>query len=990
MHPQRTRIQEDLRGLISGEVRCDDVALQLYASDASIFQIKPLGIVRPRTTADVVACVRYAYENQIPVHARGAGSGLAGESLGPGIIIDFSRHLRRILYTGEETVRVQPGVVHSRLNAHLQPLGRIFGPDPATTTVTTMGSVIAIDGAGSHWRRYGSARRHVVSLQVVLADGEVVEVGREPIAPTAGSSGRKQQIVSQLADLLKQEQQTVAAWQPKSLLNRCGYQLGDVLQDGQLELAKLLSGSEGTLGLITEATLDTQALPRHRAVGLLFFEQMEKALRSLPEIASFEPSACDLMDRRHLSLARATEAIYAPLIPATAEAMLLVEQDGDDAALVRDRLQQIIDRVRHKKRWAFESRQAYDREEIEICWRLAHRVVPTLHRLRGNERPLPFVEDIVVPPNVLPTFALDLQNVLKKHQVTASLFAHAGHGQLHIRPFLDLADSGDVAKLKNLAAELYEAVWAVGGSISGEHGDGLSRTPFVRKQYGELTRVFEAVKRIFDPHNILNPGKIVGERALLEPDTLRPVTAGSSRRLATEMAEEEVAPSGLEVVPLQLNWTPEQIMHTARRCNGCGACRTQEPDMRMCPMFRFAPSEEASPRAKANMMRGILTGELDPSTLSSEELKETADLCINCQMCRMECPAEVDIPKLMIEAKAAYVATNGLRPSDWILCNLDRVGAMACRFSPVANRIIRSRTLRWILDKILGIAQGRKLPRYNSRTYLKTASKRRLGRPSRRSGRKVLFFVDTYANYHDADLADSFVSVLEHNGVQVYVPPGQMPSGMPMMALGALEQARKVAAQNVTLLAEAVRQGYHVVSTEPSAVLCLTREYPSLLDDTDAQLVAENTSEACSYLWKMHLAGHLQLDFKPVNATLVYHTPCHMKALDIGQPGLSLLRLIPALSVHKTERGCSGMAGTFGLKRENYRTSLRAGWGLISEMRDSAAQFGTTECSACKMQMEQGTSKPTLHPLKILALAYGLAPEGAGLLTRQGEELVVT
>ncbi len=670
--------------------------------------------------------------------------------------------------------------------------------------------------------------------------------------------------------------------------------------------------------------------------------------------------------------------------------MLLVEQDGDDAANVRDRLQQIIDRVRHRKRWAFESRQAYDQKEIEICWRLAHKVVPTLHRLRGTERPLPFVEDIVVPPGELPTFTLELQNILKRHQVTSSLFAHAGHGQLHVRPFLDLADAADLVKLKNLATELYEAVWAVGGSISGEHGDGLSRTPFVRQQYGDLNRVFEAVKRIFDPHNILNPGKIVGDRALLEPGTLRPVTAGSSRPVPDADVDTAAPPSGLEVVPLQLNWTPEEIMHTARRCNGCGACRSQEPDVRMCPMFRFAPSEEASPRAKANLMRGILTGELDPSTLASEELKATADLCINCQMCRLECPAEVDIPKLMIEAKAAYVATNGLRPSDWIMCNLDRVGGLACRLSPLANRLIGNRLARWFVDKILGIAQGRKLPRYNSRMFLKTASRRRLSRPSRRSGRKVLYFVDTYANYHDADLAQSFVSVLEHNGVQVYVPPNQVPSGMPMVALGALERARKVAAHNVELLAEAVRQGYDVVSTEPSAVLCLKREYPSLLDDTDARLVAENTSEACDYLWKLHLAGHLQLDFKPVNASLAYHAPCHLKALDIGLPGLNLLRLIPGLSVHETERGCSGMAGTFGLKRENYRTSLRAGWGLISEMRDSSVQLGTTECSACKMQMEQGTTKPTLHPLKLLALAYGLAPQGAALLTRQGEELIVT
>ncbi|MEX2561496.1 MAG: heterodisulfide reductase-related iron-sulfur binding cluster, partial [Pirellulales bacterium] len=269
-------------------------------------------------------------------------------------------------------------------------------------------------------------------------------------------------------------------------------------------------------------------------------------------------------------------------------------------------------------------------------------------------------------------------------------------------------------------------------------------------------------------------------------------------------------------------------------------------------------------------------------------------------------------------------------------------------------------------------------------------NRRRLTRPTRRSGRKVLYFVDTYANFHDPQLAEALVAVLEHNGVAVFVHPEQTQSGMAMVSLGALDRARKVAARNVSLLAEAVRQGYTIVASEPSAALCLTREYPDLLEDEDARLVADNTSEACTYLWNLHLVGKLQLDLKPVNASLGYHMPCHMKALEVGSPGLNLLRLIPGLWVQPVERGCSGMAGTFGLKRENYRSSLRAGWPLISAVRESTWQAGTTECSSCKIQMEQGGSKPTIHPLKLLALAYGLMPEISALLTARSQELVVT
>jgi Fe-S oxidoreductase len=298
--------------------------------------------------------------------------------------------------------------------------------------------------------------------------------------------------------------------------------------------------------------------------------------------------------------------------------------------------------------------------------------------------------------------------------------------------------------------------------------------------------------------------------------------------------------------------------------------------------------------------------------------------------------------------------------------------------------------MRWLLEKTLGIAQGRKLPRVTSRSFLRRAARRRLTRLPRRGGHKVAYFVDLYANYHDPQLAQALVAVLEHNGVAVYVPPEQMPAGTPAFSCGALDIARRLAEQNVAVLAEAVRQGCQIVTAEPAAALTLVREYPYLLEDDDAHLVAQNTSEACSYLWKMHIQGNLQLDLHPVNVTLGYHTPCRLQALRTGLPGENLLRLIPGVTVHHIERGCSGMAGTFGLKRENYRTSLRVGWGLISRLRDPNIQAGVTECSTCKIQMEQGTSKPTLHPIKLLALAYGLMPEIESLLSASTKELMVT
>lgn len=997
MDQQRERLQADLRGLLSGEVHCDDSFVQMYSTDGSIYQVPPLGVARPRGAADVRAAVRYAVENGISLHARGAGTGLAGESLGPGLVLDFSQAMRRIVSVDGNTVTVQPGVVLGQLNRYLAAFGRQFGPDPATGGVTTMGSVIALDNSGSNWLRYGSARRHVQSLQVVLADGEAFEASRHFVTddPAIDPHPRRREIVRRLADLIQRESAVIAAHQPRAWVNRAGYHLQDVLRDGKLDLARLLVGSEGTLALLTQATLRTEPIPKSRGLVLMFFDRLESAAQAAMEAAELGLAACDLMDRRILTLAREVDPRYAHAIPREAEAMLMVEQQADESREVVESLQQVAVRWQRRRRLAFSFHLALAPEEFDAFRRLARRVSPTLYRVQGNERPTPFVEDIAVPPDTLADFLVRMQNVLKNHQVTASFFAHAGHGQLHVRPFLDLSLPEHVRKMQDLATALYEEVLAVGGTISGEHGLGLSRTWFARRQFGPLYDVFREVKRIFDPQNLLNPGKVVA-------DLPQPLTKNLRRYDSDGLVAPKPSVNGAEAVtsgkpekpaekPLELHliWNDE-ISSTANHCNGCGRCRTQSPEARMCPIFRFAPSEEASPRAKANLMRGIVSGQLDAKELAKDSLKSIADLCVNCHQCRLECPAAVDIPKMMMEAKAQYVASNGLDAADWIVSRLDWVSRWGAFFGPLSNWALHNRTMRWLMEKLTGIAQGRKLPRIASSSFLRRADRRRLTRPTRRTGGKVLYFVDLYANWYDVQLAEAFVAIMQHHGIAVYVPPGQQVSAMAKISLGDVERAKIVAQQNVAILADAVRQGYEIVATEPSAVLCLTHEYPNLLDDDDTHLVAQHTTEACTYLWGLHAAGKLELDFRPINLTLGYHLPCHLKALEVGTPGERLLRLIPGLTVKRIERGCSGMAGTFGLKRANYRSSLRAGWGLISALRDTSIDLGTTECSACKMQMEQGTTKPTIHPLKMLALAYGLMPEIEKLLTSRGEELTVT
>ncbi len=984
-------VTDDLRGLITGDVRCDDLFLEQYASDASIFEVRPLGIVRPRSTEDVVAIVRYAGENQIPLHARGAGSGLAGESLGPGLMIDFSCHMRRIVHTDEQRCRVQAGLVLGELNRHLARRGRCFAPDPLPPHVKTIGGIAGIDAAGSRRLRHGSTRRHVESIQAVLADGSVHEFGRHAVgSESGGGASRLGQLAASLDALLERHRDLLATYRDRCNMVASGYAVCGAYQPPMLDLRELLVGSEGTLALFTEVTVRSEPVAVARATALLFFGSLQRAAEAVLAVLPHAPTACDLMDRRHLGLAREDDVRFELSIPASAEAVLLVEVEGNDRQEAQQRIAELVAELQHKRKLAAAAEMAVDPQDVALQWQLARKYAPPHSGLVGPSRPVPFLEDVVVPPEQLCALIAKTQEIMQQQQVTASLYGHAGHGQLHLYPILDVSDPDARVRLGQLADAVYTHVWELGGMIGGGLGDGLSRTSYLSRQFGPLCDVFRDVKRIFDPQNLLNPGKVVPEGRGWQTDD-RPRSTSSlavasgvrTRASGHGPVEHESGPSG-PLTQLELEWPKEQLLAAARTCNGCGLCRSQDQELRMCPIFRVTPREEASPRAKANLLRALLEGRLPAEAAASEEFKQVVDLCVHCHMCRQECPAEVDIPELMVQSRAAYVRSSGLNLTEWFFAHIDTVSALGSRLRLVANWALGNPLARWFLERTVGLAQGRKLPRLARRPFMQTAQRRGWTRACR-EGMRAALFVDTHANYYDPALAEMLVAILQHHGISVFVPPGQSHSAMPLIAAGALEPARKVARHNVDVLAEAVRHGHTIVFPEPSAALALIHEYPHLFpDDDDVLMVSHATREACHFLWQQHIAGRLRLDFAEVEGAVGYHQPCHLKALAIGSPGENLLRLIPGLQVDRVERGCSGMAGTWGMRRANYRNSLRAGLELITALRDGPYQAGVTECSTCQMQMQQSTSKRTVHPLKVLAFAYGLAPEFGSMLAQNG------
>jgi FAD/FMN-containing dehydrogenase/Fe-S oxidoreductase len=969
---QRARIQEDLSGFFRGELLFDDLSRALYSTDASIFQVLPLGVACPLDEEDAQALVRYAAENRMPLIARGAGTGLAGESLGAGLVVDFSRHLRSISEVTSDTVKVQPGVTYEQLQNHLARFGRHFAPDLAGGVQCTVGGMLATNASGARALKYGYTREHVASLRLVLNNGEMVTVGRQSRwGPTPIGSVRLQELTQGLTDLLEQSSDLIRAHAPRTPFNRCGYLLQDVLMPEYLDWVRLLVGTEGTLAVFTEATLKTLPLSQGRSVVLLGFASLDHALAASRKILETGPSSCELIDRRLVTLARGMGDEARVLIPEAAEAILLVEyecgsQTDADEAGRRLTAQKLLSEYR----CVYQVR-ASDASEIERLWRIREGALPSLYGLRGDSQPVAGVEDVGVPVDCLAHYLRRVQELLRRYDTTASFLIHAGTGQVHARPFLDLSKPEQAAKLCALAEEIHALALEFGGTVSTQHGTGLARTPWVARQYGPLFSVFRDMKNLFDPLQILNPGKIVGSDSGAPTWPLRrtPAYTGYSS-------------------PTVFRWQAGEFRAESLNCNGCGHCRTEAFEQRMCPIFRATHAEEATPRSKANLLRQLLLAENGSHTLAAQEVREVADLCVNCRMCALECPAHVNVPKLMLEAKAANVMEHGLNRTDWAMARTEGFSAVASTFSAFANAALANRPTRWLLQKLLGVSAKRRLPRFATRSFLWRAERRGWTQPIR-DERAVTYFVDVFANYNDPQIAEAAVAVLRHNGIAVYVPPRQRGCGMAPLAYGDIETAREIAAHNIRILADSARRGHTIVCSEPTAALMLKEDYANLVDDPDAELVARSVVELTSYLWDIYQKGNLRTDLGRLTVSVGHHIPCHVKALGGGAAGPSLLSLIPDMRVRTIDVGCSGMAGTFGLHAENYEVSKQAGGAMLAELSRPMALFGSTECSACRMQMEEGTNKRTLHPIQYLALSYGLMPEiGSRLREPVGNRLL--
>ena len=925
-----TPLEKELKDIIKGDVLFDEVTRHIYSFGASIYKIKPKGVVIPRDKGDVVALVKYAFSHNIPLTARGACTSLAGQAVGNGIIIDFTKYMNKVFsYKGGDTVAVQPGIVYGELNKLLVAYGKFFPPDPSSGDYCTIGGMIADNSGGPHSVKYGTAADWTLELEVVLANGDLVR-----LAPDINIKD----ISASLLGLLRDNEEIIKKSVPRVMRSASGYNVYDIVKGDSVDLVKLMVGSEGTLAVITEAKLKLAIIPRFRASLLLFLKDISSIADIVSELRGLSPSAIEFMDETFLRLALEAEPKLGDLMQKGAKGVFLVELEENDTLSLDQKMDAVKVRLLDERKLVSGINAAKAEEEQDRLWGMRRAAVPIMNRVKGKRRPVPFIEDAIVPPENLDEFIIGAYALFEKYGVEACVYGHAGDGNMHIRPLMDMKDKADLAKMDKMADDFYRMVISLGGSTTAEHGDGILRAPYLKKQFGPLYGVFSRIKDIFDPKGILNPGKKISKDERITHDL--------------------VYDADIKYVVTKTAFDSGKIREEIERCHACGLCRA------VCPVNVNLPQELASPRAKAAILKAIITGELDKGFLRDPAIKDILDLCINCKACRVECPTGADVSGLCAMAKEIYVRQWGVPFSQSILENMRFLGSASAEVTYLADLFMCSGFVRRLMQLFLGVDKRRPLPKSSFPPFEQRKLSGKGGR------RKVAYFYGCYVNFFGAEGEGAAVlKVLEKNNVEVVLPK-QRCCGIPSISSGNVDAVKKDIAYNVRQLYEAVKAGGDIVTGCPSCGIALKEDYLRVLPTAAALLISQKTFDIHEYLWLLFNEGEMNTGFRPSKKSVVFHVPCHLKAQEMGNLQECLVGLIPGIEIKKITDSCCGMAGIFGLKKKNYDLSLAIGERLFREIKEAKTDYVVTSCGACKSQITQATSAKVIHPLELLAEYY--------------------
>jgi FAD/FMN-containing dehydrogenase/Fe-S oxidoreductase len=937
---------KQIRSQIKGDVFSDRVTRLLYSTDGSIYQFVPAVVVCPRDEDDVRNLVLFAHEHEIPITPRGAGTGLAGESLTTGILVDFTRYMTQIISVDTEKGEavVQAGVILDEINRTVKDAGWQFGPDPSSGSRATVGGCLANNATGAHSLRYGYFSDNLLAIEMIASDGNHYS--------TNGKAGSE--ISQKVYQLLQPNRKQIEQFWPTVKRNRAGYNLKGALSKPGGDLLRLMAGSEGTLGIFTEAKVKLVPIPKAKVVLSANFDELSLSAPATNLALEFNPSAVESMDGALIRFAREASPQFAEIFPEDVEASLMIEFDADTLDEAIGRLNLCKERFISEFGSHVFFHDLIKPQDQKRHWACRKNAVPLLYRRPGLAKPIGFIEDVAVDPSRLHEYLPGVQAIFSKYGLDASFFGHAGSGEFHIRPYLDLRQQVDRKTLVSLAKDSFELAWSLGGTISGEHAVGVLRSWALRKQYGPVYELMEKVKNIFDPVGILNPGKIIVTET--EPS------------LMNLRADVDFQP---ETSNSSLNYGDDSLTHIVDVCNGCGECKGFNSDQMMCPVFRAIKDEFSAPRAKANLLRSYMTGQLTEDELLESPAMKVIDSCLLCGNCTRECPSAVHIPQIVMELRA--LKNNLTKPSmlEKFFLNTERAEKISSRLAVLTNYFFAKKGMRKILEMVLGIDARRTMPAFAYSGSIRSIRKLCEKNKPEMVRYKAAWFVDLYARYHDLKLAEDIVKVCSKNGIELVVPD-QRGCNMPGLAYGFTDEVRKNVQYVIRKFTSYINDVDWIISFEPTAVLCLKQEYAYLTDDPAMKVISNKVRDGCDVLWELSQKNQLHKGSSPLTLKTAYHTPCHLRQLQIGLPGQKLISKIDGVSLDVLPDNCCGLAGTFGLRKDHYDLASQISVPLRDALKKSHYDFLISECSSCRMQLGHLAHRPTIHPVQLLAKWYSM------------------
>ena len=966
-----------LQASLKGDLFTDNTTRKLYATDASAYRELPLAVAIPANDQDIITLVNFARENKTSLIPRTAGTSLAGQVVGGGIVVDVSKHFNEVIEINEEEqwAWVQPGIVRDDLNRKLAPYGYFFAPETSTANRAMIGGMIGNNSCGSNSVVYGSTREHLLEAQTVLADGTQAWFG--PVdkgafldrcngLSTAGELHNT--IYFETREMLRvpDNQQSIKTGFPKENIPRrnTGYALDMLLRQvpfneegSDFNFCSLLAGSEGTLAFVTAAKIKLTPLPpAHKRLVCIHGHSVDEVLRANLVALKFDPSACELMDE-YIFEATGRNPMYEQyrfFLEGDPKAVLVVELARDSAEEVEQAVENLIYAlVEAGLGFAYPTVSG---DDIGKVWKLRKAGLGLLSNIPGDAKPAPVIEDTAVDVEDLPAYIRDFNKILDQHGLYCVHYAHAGSGELHLRPILDLKTQEGVKMFRVIAEEIATLVDKYGGSLSGEHGDGRLRGEFIPQMVGEKNyELIKQVKQLWDPDNIFNPGKIVD-------------TPPMDTSLRYEQGQETTQ---FDTV---LDFSEYQgILRTAELCNGSGDCRKSElSGGTMCPSYMATRNEKDTTRARANILREILTHSTDKNPFANEEIKEVMDLCLSCKGCTSECPSNVDMAGLKAEWQHQYYKDKGVPFRTKQIANFSKSMKLASKIPWAYDLVFGNKVTANLAKSVVGFAKERSMPALARETVEKWYHKS--FQPT--AGKKhstVYFFCDEFTNYNDAEIGKTAIQLMDRLGYEVKLPQ-QVESGRTFLSKGLLDDARKLAETNVNLLSPLVTKDTPLVGIEPSSLLTFRDEYAKLLRG-DMQEKAKALAPHCltieEFLAKALEEGHLSpaLFREPTESQLIkVHGHCHQKALSSMVPTKKILSVLPNTKVHMIPSGCCGMAGSFGYEAEHYEVSMKIGeLVLFPTVRDQPEEVIIAAAgTSCRHQIKDGTGRLSKHPVEIL------------------------